>query len=62
LPVKLSLSHVTVVCLYFGVSLFCFFLFFALADFYRGRFGGAGFEEEERKKKSGFVRVILLLL
>jgi len=48
--------------LYFGVSLFCFFLFFALADFYRGRFGGAGFEEEERKKKSGFVRVILLLL
>jgi hypothetical protein len=46
-----SLSHVTVVCLYFGVSLFCFFLFFALADFYRGRFGGAGFEEEEEEEK-----------
>jgi hypothetical protein len=36
-----------------GLACFVFFLFFALADFCRGHFGGgAGFEEEEEEKRS----------
>jgi hypothetical protein len=43
----------------FGVSLFCFFLFFTLADFCRGRFGGAGFEEEKEEEEEKRSLVLL---
>jgi hypothetical protein len=48
------------VCLYFGVGLFCFFSVFALADFFRGRFGGAGFEEEEEEEEEEKRSLVLL--
>jgi hypothetical protein len=48
------------VCLYFGVGLFCFFSVFALADFCRVRFGGAGFEEEEEEEEEEKRSLVLL--
>ncbi len=52
------------VCLYFGVSLFCFFSIFCISGFLSGTFRWwcGIWRRRRRKEKSGFVRVILLLL
>jgi hypothetical protein len=43
-----------------GLACFVFFVFFALADFCRGRFGGAGFEEEEEEEEEEKRSLVLL--
>jgi hypothetical protein len=42
-----------------GLACFVFFSVFALADFCRGRFGGAGFEEEEEEEEEKRSLVLL---